>query len=271
MFRVFLFLLLLVRPVVGLNYFWLSMDPVESASWYCDQHCFKIGSEVIESVWDVVLILCVELSAEADLLGFGKANRYKRHSRPDTLWHPLSVWHGMCRANLLRGLVNANAIFAEHFSRTGTRHKAWDECLFLMKNIKRINFQSEKWKEWWDEQSCKNPPKKTKPIDSEKRKKWAAEYSFITKLNRNTHPTFTEPPQCISQDDPIFSRCRVPGDVVRAYRSYYNAKLYKLGFMRYYYSNPPKWLFGVLETQGTKKKMLPYDRDENGYVVVEYS
>src|SRR4029078_2405504 len=92
---------------VLLNYFWLSLDPDESASMYCDQHCFKIGSEIMESVWDVVLVLSPELSIEATKQGIPETSRKRRHSRKDCLWHPLSVWNGLCRSNFHRSLINA--------------------------------------------------------------------------------------------------------------------------------------------------------------------
>ena len=86
--------------LVLLNYFWLSDDPVECASWYCDQHCFKIGSEVMESVWDAVSVLCPRLESLATKQGISTVNRKHRHAGEDMLWHPFTVWNGFCRENM---------------------------------------------------------------------------------------------------------------------------------------------------------------------------
>jgi hypothetical protein len=233
------------------NYFWLSMDPEESASWYCDQHCFKIGAEVVESVWDSVLVLCPSLSLLADKEGFSKSYRKRRHSRPGTIWHPLSIWHGLCRANMRRGLINADAIFKEHHRRTGTSHTAWKECKFLMDKIDTIDFNSEAWNEWHTFQT---------------KREWVKE-AINTRCNRNIC-TMTEPVQCINEK--LFHGCKIQGNVVEAYRRYYNAKVYSLGLMRYFYSSPPSWLYGYKQMDGTKLRVLPYMLDTDGYVIVVF-
>lgn len=256
------------------NYFWLSQDPEECASWYCDQHCFKIGSEVVESVWDSVLILYPKSSGLADEEYLTMAFRRYRHAKPDMMWHPLSVWHGLCRANMVRGLVNADAIFKEHYHRTSTQHAAWKDCKFLTKLVSKINFNSNSWKVWWSTQNGTiNPhtPSKTKPADLEKRKLWCDVHAVFDKPNRNTCG-MTEPPQCINEA--LFPGCKIPGNVVSAYRRYYNAKVYSLGFMRYYYQTIiPKWLSGFRETdeKTNKTKVLPWQLDEEGYVMVDFS
>lgn len=238
------------------NYFWLSLDPDESARWYCDQHCFKIGSEVVESVWDAVLTLKPSLSKEADVLGCSKAYRHRRHAKDGELWHPLSVWHCMCRANMKRGLINADAIFKEHQRRTGKSHQAWKDCKFLLGKVDQINFNTKVWKDWYQAQTT-----------PEKRKGWTLEYGFKKHVDRNTCE-MTEPVQCINDD--LFPGCKVQGDVVRAYRRYYNAKIYSLKVtMRYFYSTPPSWLGGDKRLINGKLYIYPYLLDEEGYVVVD--
>lgn len=271
---------LLVTPSFALNYFWLSWDPVESAKWYCDQHCFKIGSEVIESIWDSVLVLCPDLSTLADDYQLSKANRKRRHAKEGALWHPLSVWHGLCIANMRRGLENADAIFAEHYRRTGTSHVAWKDCKFLMEHIDTIDFSSKVWLNWYMSQNgsiSAYTPKKTDAAGLKKRREWCLIHAKnITKLNRATCD-MTEPPQCINEDIPEFKGCKVPGDVISAYRSYYRAKLYTMGVMRYYHGTPiPSWILGcvVTDTSKSKKKpktkIVPYLLDDEGYVVVKF-
>lgn len=227
-----------------LNYFWLSDDPDESASMYCDQHCFKIGSELMESIWDVVLVLSPELSHEFS--GGPGISETRRHSRKDCLWHPLSVWNGLCRSNLHRSLINANAIFQEHYNRKGTTHKAWAGCKFLLASYKKIDFNSSRWKRWFmsqcGDETTKYRPLKTKKKDLQARIQWCTVHSSlkgksILSFDRNTCE-MTEPPRCINEKE-----CKDAPDVVSAYRLYYHCKVssMKQG-MRYYYTNPPSWL-----------------------------
>lgn len=238
--------------LILLNYFWLSWDPDESASYYCDQHCFKIGSEVIESIWDGILVISPEISTKATNLGIPMTYRKARHAPADSLWHPLSVWHAQCRANMRRGLINAKAIFNEHARRTGKIHSANRDCDFLIGVIDSIDFNSERWKKWCLSQNGtvnKYTPIKTKPKDLAKRREWWNIHSVILKVNdniadvdRNTC-SMTEPPQCISDTDPNFKKCRVSGDIIKAYRLYYHAKTNTVkGGFRYYYTQPPRWL-----------------------------
>jgi hypothetical protein len=255
-----------ISSTSALNYFWLSWDPVESAKWYCDQHCFKIGSEVIESIWDVVMVVCPDLEGTESM-------RKRRHARDGCLWHPLSVWHGLCRANMHRGLINANAIFEEHYRRTGTRHTAWKDCLFLLKNISKIDFSSDAWVGWFFSQNGKEgtkyTPIKTKPADLAKRRAWCLIHApNILNIDRE-QCSLTEPPQCINEVE--FRGCRVPGDVVKAYRRYYQAKLYTMGLMRYYHTSTlPPWVLGAVIKNENKIKIVPYQLDDEGYVVVEF-
>lgn len=270
-----------------LNYFWLSDDPVESAKWYCDQHCFKIGAEVIESVWDSILILAPELSAKATAAGVPEVNRKKRHSKAGCLWHPLSVWNGLCRANMQRSLINADAIFAEHYRRTATKHSAWSDCKFLLKNIKKIDFNSSVWRKWYASQNgdedTKYRPEKTKDKDLKLRAIWMARHGRVKvgstmvtvfTLDRNDPKScpMTEPPQCINEK--LFPGCQVPGDPIEAYRRYYNLKTksFKNGsMMRYFYSIPPVWLKGkVQRISAAARKKFPYELDDEGFCIVHF-
>ena len=270
--------------LVLLNYFWLSDDPVECASWYCDQHCFKLGSEVIESVWDAVLVLCPRLSKLADKEGMPDNNRKRRHSRKDGLWHPFSVWNGFCRSNMRRSLINANAIFAEHERRTGKQHSAWADCKFLMKHIDEIDFNTVVWSKWWYSQNGDEgpyQPSKTKPVDLRRRKEWCKEMGLAKRKSddRNTMP-MTTPGQYINEKTKEFAGCKVPGDVIAAYRNYYNAKATTVnGGMRYYYSEPPSWLSKsarskILTTPKSKakkqQKKALHALDKDGFVVIEF-
>lgn len=258
-----------IQSVTCLNYFWLSWDPAESARWYCDQHCFKIGSEVVESIWDVILAICPELSAKADILNITTAFRRRRHSRDNSLWHPLSVWHGLCFANMHRGLINANAIFEEHFRRTGTKHLAWRDCLFLLENISMVNFASLRWKRWYlsqnGEEGTRYTPAKTKRIHLSARREWCSVHALnIIKMDRNSCK-MTEPPQCIPLE------CKVPGDVVGAYKKYYQTKIYTMGIMRFYHRSPlPPWVFGYVVKDAKKIKIIPYALDDDGYVLINF-
>lgn len=263
---------------VLLNYFWLSDDPEESASWYCDQHCFKVGSEVIESVWDVVLVLAPDLQELADEKGITQNNRKRRHSKKDGLWHPYSVWNGFCRANMKRSLINANAIFKEHESRTGKQHSAWADCKFLMKHVDEIDFNNKTWKSWFSSQNgstdTKYTPSKTKKPMLATRKLWCEEMGLVIDKRDRNKCKMTTPGQYINEK--TFEGCKVKGDHIAAYRNYYNAKVNTIGGgMRYFYTKPPKWLKKeklVTERSSKKpsqrKKETPYLLDSEGYVVV---
>ncbi|HMP28073.1 MAG TPA: hypothetical protein PKD85_00650 [Saprospiraceae bacterium] len=231
-----------------LNYFWLSWDPKESASWYCDQHCFKIGAEVVESVWDAVLAIEPKLDKLADDQGIPKTYRKRRHSREDCLWHPLSVWNGLTRSNLHRNLLNANEIFREHQRRTGTIHSAWQDCKFLLANINNIDFNTNRWKKWYKSQNgdehTRYKPTKTKIKDLKLRAQWCLSHTYVdgvnvSKLDRN-RCAITEPPQCINEKE--FPGCKNV-DIIDAYHNYYRAKTQSMKHgMRYLYTKPPALL-----------------------------
>ena len=260
--------------VLLLNYFWLSMDPEQCAAMYCDQHCFKIGMEIIESVWDGVLVLAPELDDEATEMNISRASRAKRHSKPGCMWHPLSVWNAACRANMKRSLINADAIFKEHLSRTGKSHSAWQDCRFLLERVDSIDFMSTKWKKWYATQNgikSDVTPKAAKPKDLEARRKWCEVHAPAKGVNRN-ECEMTEPPQCINESQQAFAGCKVPGDVVTAYTRYYIAKASTVrGGLRYYYTSPPMWLVCGTECEIKTKQPLPeYDLDDEGYAVIEW-
>jgi hypothetical protein len=294
---------LIIFLILALNYFWLSTDPEESASWYCDQHCFKIGAEVIESIWDSVMILAPHISVLATKKGIGMANRRGRHSgrftggkpngkpggKPNGLWHPLSVWHGLCRSNMHRGLVNALAIFNEHESRTGKVHSAKRECEFLLSHIDEVDFDSDIWMEWYTTQSGSKGTNKA----SLKRQEWCTLHTVpigkmgknasILKCNRSDpNLSMTLPPQCINEDNLAFAGCRVKGDtlesVVKAYRLYYHAKVNTVkGGFRYFYTLPPTWLnpprrymIKTIKASDMKKLHLTHQLDDEGYVVIKF-
>lgn len=248
--------------ILLLNYFWLDYDPKKSAKMYCDQHCFKIGSEVVESVWDAVIVLSPELNILADKKGLSKTWRKSRHSHKDMLWHPLSVWNGLTRSNMYRSLINADAIFQEHKFRTGKSHSAWEDCKFLLNHINKVNFNTMKWLRWFASQSgssdTKYKPSKTKAKDLKLREQWCSVHAVIDGINiedidRNIC-RMTEPPQCINEK--LFPDCKV-SDVVKAYKNYYIKKTDTVGKgMRYFYTSPPSFLINAkckLITERSKK------------------
>jgi len=233
------------------------MDPVECAHMMCDQHCFKIGSEIIESVWDGVLVLAPDLGQEADILGIPGGYRNKRHSKQGHMWHPFSVWNTACKANMKRSLINADAIFKEHLSRTGTSHCAWEDCKYLLYNIDRINFMGKRWVRWYATQngvSEATTPPAAKAKDLKARREWCLVHTLVEGVDRNSCK-MTEPPQCINESQLEFSGCKVPGDVVAAYTKYYIAKTKTIkGGMRYYYTTPPEWLTDAADNIRTTRK-----------------
>jgi len=255
-----------------LNYFWLSWDPKKSASYYCDQHVYKIGSEVIESVWDAVLELAPELGEKATKKGLNLTYRHRRHSKPGMMWHPLSVWHCLSKANLKRGLINADEIFREHQRRTGTKHSAWRDCKFLLKRLEKIDFTSKRWSTFYKSQSGKCAPSKTKPIDVKRRIELFETYEWQAALSIDRNDAdldFLTPPQCMNDADVAFHGCRVIGDTLAGYRNYYTAKGSTVsGGMRYYHTTPPSWLECKVKIAKNQWYMKGLKLDDEGYVVV---
>ena len=138
-----------------------------------------------------------------------------------------------------RGLINADAIFQEHLSRTGKSHSAWRDCKFLLDKISEVDFETKIWKRWYRTLNGKSNGV-TKPKDLELRKAWCKKHARgIRRADRNLCE-MTEPPQCINEKE--FPGCR-DDDLVTAYRKYYLAKMDSIsGGMRYFYTKPPLWL-----------------------------
>ena len=245
-----------------LNYFWLSMCPVESASWYSDAHCFKIGSELVETIWDAAVLVDPPLEDIADSQNLPKTYRRRRHSKPGCMAHPLVVWTGLCRANFDRQFENAEAIFQEHLSRTCKSHSAWEDLKWLRKHTSDLDFHSDGWAAFYASQNGSEPATatKTKKPDLLRRREWVERYVpyDISKRDRNATgiENMTEPPQCINENLPDFQGCQVFtacgtfrtqkqmfADAVAAYRKYYIRKASTVhGGFRYFYSTPPDWL-----------------------------
>ena len=259
--------------VALLNYFWLSMDPVESARWYSDAHCFKIGSEVVEMLWDAAILINPDLEKKSDAQNVPKTYRRRRHSKPGCLAHPLVVWTGLCRANFDRMIENAECIFEEHLHRTAKSHSAWEDLKWLRKrssNPSGLDFHSSGWATFYESQNGSVPAEKTKtkPADLLRRREWIERYVPYDFARRDRNATglehLTEPPQCINESIPAFEGCQVFTpcgtfrtqkqmflDVVAAYRKYYIRKASTVGGgFRYFYSLPPVWLVEGIEKSG---------------------
>ena len=144
--------------------------------------------------------------------------------------------------------------------------------MFLLEKISKIDFASARWERWYSSQNGEVDadyiPSKTKSVDLAKRREWCLVHALdIISVDREICE-MTEPPQCINKDS--FAGCRIPGDVVGAYRRYYQAKLYSMGLMRFYHESPlPPWVMGHKTSEQNKVKLIPYQLDEEGYVVVE--
>lgn len=226
-----------------LNYFWLSLDPRESASWYCDQHCFKIHTELISAVWDSVLTLAPWVEDWADTCGIPRSYRTQRHARPGRKWHPLSKWTGICRGNAVTSLINARALLEEHQRRTGRRHVVWADWEFLWEVLPSVRYERHPLKkdagkstheQFLSHHFSSTEIKKFRPFSP------VPEVWFPLKVALSTKLFYTEPPRC-------FGKWEAPNHhtLVQAYRGYYEDKTLtmKQG-MRYYHSLPPEWLEG---------------------------
>lgn len=231
------------RPMLSLNYFWLSFDPRESASWYCDQHCFKIHTEIIESVWDSVLSLAPWVEDWANQSGISKTYRNRRHSKPGTKWHPLSKWTGLCRGNALTSLINARALLEEHRHRTGKKHTVWKDWHFLWGILPLVRYSpydaevepheksnhDQFLEVHFSGSSRSSLFKKFRPVPVI----W-----FPSRGVSSLEIFYTEPPRCFGKYQPDGGL-----SLIGAYRGYYHDKTstMKQG-MRYYHSQPPPWL-----------------------------
>lgn len=230
---------------VFLNYFWLSKDPKENASWYCDQHAFKIHSEVIASVWDAVLELAPWIGQLADEEEIPKTYRTRIHARPGQRWHPLSAWNAISYGNCLTSLINARELLLEHEKRTTCQHKVWKDWRFLWKHIHEVSFSpnSKHWREWKERQFPDTPVEElTKAFEPIPVRGFDLEDADIPMV-----ASMTKPPVCINTKIPDFQGCvsSKPGfdGIIEAYRKYYEAKTGTIsGGMRYYHSDPPGWM-----------------------------
>lgn len=225
-----------------LNYFWLSPDPKLNAKWYCDQHCFKIHTELISSVWDAVSEIAPWLCEEADEAKIPNSYRGRIHARPGSKWHPLSAWNGLCLENCLTSLECARALLEEHESRTGCHHKVWKDYEFLVEKIGEVSFTSGMWVKWFESQF---PGKKKEDV--------LKPFAKVPGSPRDLG-YMTEPPRCIDLKNSFFKECKSSGhsfdDLVKVYRKYYEAKTLTIkGGMRYYYSPVPKWLKGEVRVE----------------------
>lgn len=208
--------------LVLLNYFWLSFDPRDTAEQYCDQHCFKIHSEVISSVWNAVLEAAPWVEPLADEAQVPKSYRIGTRHRK----HPLSKWAGLSAANCYTSLINARAILEEHQKRTGRHHTAWQDWEFLWGILPQVKFDL--------------------PGEAPGKLKIFRPVPWIWFDHANVDPRleedyFTVPPRCFGQFQVT------PGlGVVGAYREYYLDKTQTIkGGMRYYHGTEvPKWLRG---------------------------
>jgi hypothetical protein len=217
-------MLLVVILIALLNYFWLSLDPKECAGWYADQHCFKIGSEVIESVWDAVLTHKPQIEQIADEQGISKSYRKRRHAKVGQKYHPLSLWNVLCKTHCIRSLVNASAIFTEHFNRTGKEHSAIKDLDFLNRILDSVDFGVKeaftKFVSW-------------QRFTVEEKEKYSR---FFTGDRNTIELDYSLVPQCVTKE------CK-DGDLITAYRKYYQEKTMTMSDgMRYYYTLPPPWL-----------------------------
>lgn len=250
-----------------LNYFWLSLDPKESAGWYCDQHVFKIHSEVIESVWDAVIFLNPELKERALEQGMKPTYMKQRHSggafgggtSGGRRWHPLSLWNVLRKENAKRSLLNAKYIVKEHTRRTGTVHSCKEDLDYLLEVIDEVDFPSSKFSD--GKLKFGSLPSRTRHfLDFQlKDRKDLLEEAPYPELRG-----CTVPPKCINET--LFPGVKTR-DLVTSYRNYYLAKAVSpqeggngvSGGMRYYYTSPPKWMKPqrerLLQRKGERKEV----------------
>lgn len=257
-----------------LNYFWLSLDPKESAGWYCDQHVFKIHSEVIESVWDAVIFLNPELKERALDQGMKPTYMKQRHSGGvsgggvsggggsggERRWHPLSLWNVLRKENAERSLLNAKYIVREHTRRTGTVHSCKKDLDYLLEVIDEVDFPSSKFSDGKLKfGSLSSKTQHFLDFQLKDRK---------TLLEEASYPELrgcTEPPKCINEV--LFPKVKTQ-DLVTSYRNYYLAKAISpqeggngvSGGMRYYYTSPPRWMKPqqerlLLQRKGVRKEV----------------
>jgi hypothetical protein len=244
---------------VALNYFWLDPDPDVSAEQYCDQHAFKIHSELIESVWDAFLTLSPDVATEADATGVSQTYRKQRHRSKGGKTHPLSRWNTLARANAERSLLNAKSLFEEHTRRTGKVHLAYRDWEFLVGVLDQIPYEGPIYEAFLHRECLATP----------KDREWYVRHSAPAEAPFETEE-FTNQPRCINAK--LFPGCDDP-TLVGAYRQYYQLKTQtvmagkKVGF-RYLHSSPPLWLLGTFYVK-RDGKTVTLKRARSGRKVVE--
>lgn len=231
--------------IITLNYFWLSLDPYKCAEMYCDQHCFKIGSEVIESCWDCVMTINPELVVLHKNIGGKDTYRKGRHIlTKDRLgnikqkrWHPMCIWTTLCKSNLYRMIQNAEAIFIEHESRTGTLHQAYNDCMFLLEHIDKVDFHSDIWLEWYNSVAINN--------EHHNILRWDKALSMNRNVIKGIRTINLMFPECVTDRGNNYNTNEINyNNLVSSYRNYYKQKVTTLKRpMRYYYNKPPTFLF----------------------------
>lgn len=235
---------------VLLNYFWLSYDPRLTAKMLCDQHCFKIHTEVISAVWDSVLELAPWVEDLASEEKIPRTYRNRIHARPGSFnpsetqpkWHPLSKWCGISRNNAKTALINSRAMLEEHQRRTGRVHVVWKDWYFLWGVLPLVNYSiGSRWSTWkeihFPDLELEKLLQEFRPVPET----WFQSDSRAGDGPWSTGPEYyTDPPRCFGKFVPS------PGiSLIQSYREYYEDKTKTIkGGMRYYYSNPPEWLQG---------------------------
>lgn len=250
-----LFLFLILSKINSLNYFWLDHDSQISASQYCDQHCFKIASELAIALWCVVKIFNFKIYQHATQKNISFA--YRKITRK----HPLILWNGLCRANFKKTIDNALAILDEHFKRTKKIHSVTHDILFLLKYYYLIDFNVKWWDIWVEDQIGFNKMKEY--FDSENP-------TIFNVIETNNSVFFEDRNKCGMTHPPIifdeiFDEFKIKNNIdlskgsyyfiVEAYRYYYKTKLTSVktkkskkneskyvGNLRYFYSKYPEWL-----------------------------
>lgn len=256
---IFLIFFLLLTKIHSLNYFWLDHNSVISASQYCDQHCFKIASELVIALWCVVRLFNLQIYqlATKEKISFA----YRNLTRDK---HPLILWSGLCRANFKKTIDNAKAILDEHYRRTKKIHSVTEDIKFIEKYYQDINFNICWWDIWVEDQLGSFDKMKdlfeseTPTIFNE-----IITNKFIWNEDKNICG-MTHPP--IIFDEQIYKKFveennHLPFNkgnyyfIIEAYRYYYKTKLSSvktkkskkneskyIGNLRYFYSNYPVWL-----------------------------
>lgn len=204
---------------------------------------------------------------------------YRKRRIKHKLWHPLSFWNGLCRANLKKSIDNAIAILNEHKKRKGTLHIVSQDLNFLLEHYQEIDYNGGFWYIWLERQlNCdseygldyylgeKKPNKVT-----QKKIQWFKIHSQIvgsgekTVLEKDRNICNMTHPPVMLKDNLLdeflrknkhidFSKGTLD-HIIEVYRFYYKTKLTSVkskkskknankyvGNLRYFYSESPEWL-----------------------------